>query len=155
MRWKRPLLTRARLKRCSLGLLPLLLLPPTVVAQEDARVTATCLSCEPHGTVPLLAPGSLEARRAILEPLARQPVSSLDIRGPTSLQDASSLGCGKLALIAGTVMTAAGLLLAFLLDSAVPWDGESSATSLYLVTGGVAFGVGATYAYVRCRIERR
>jgi hypothetical protein len=141
-----------RLGRFAAWLLVLLLLPPTVGAQEAARVPSTCLSCERHGTV--LAPGSLGARRAILEPLARRPVDSLDIRGPTSLQEASLPGCGTIALVSGAVTAAAMVLLAVVIESAFPWKDETSATSRYLVAGGVAFGVGATYAYVRCRIDR-
>jgi hypothetical protein len=135
-------------------LLVLLLWPPTVVAQEDARVPSTCVLCEPQETVPQFLPGTVEARRAIFEPLGSPRADSLVALGPGAPQEASPPGCGTIALVAGAVTAAVGVLLAVVIESAFPWKDETSATSRYLVAGGVAFGVGATYAYVRCRIDR-
>ena len=144
----------ARLWRSAPWLLVLLLLPRMVEAQEDARVASTCVSCEPQDTVPLLAPGTVDARRAILEPLGIARANPLGALAPAAAQEAPRAGCGKLALVTGAVTAAAGVLLAVVIESAIPWEDETGATSRVLMAGGIGFGVGATYALVRCLIER-
>jgi hypothetical protein len=104
--------------------------------------------------VPLLAPGTVDARRAIFEPLESPRGDSLVDLGPPAPQEASPPGCGTIALVTGAVTAAAGVLLAVVVESAFPWEDETSATSRYLIAGGIAFGVGASYALVRCLNER-
>ena len=66
----------------------------------------------------------------------------------------SSSACGRIALIIGGVTAAVGVLLAVGIDSALSGEDGTSASTRYLVAGGVGFGVGAGYTLVRCRLER-
>lgn len=74
---------------------------------------------------------------------------------PVTPHEESPPSCTKVSLVTGTVTAIAGLLLAFVVESAFPWEDETSATSRYLAAGGIGFGVGATYALVSCLGERR
>jgi hypothetical protein len=103
---------------------------------------------------PVHAPGTADARRAILQPLSVVPPTDAPIELGHVAPQESPAGCGKIALVAGAVTAVAGVLLAVVVDSALPWEDETSSTVRYLVAGGVGFGVGAGYTLVGCRIER-
>jgi len=133
----------------------LLLLPPTALAQEGVGSDHGYRDCDAQAVTCRLTPGTEGARRAILDPLAIGAVDLSPDVDTTVLQEPSSPGCGTVALITGTVTASVGLLLAFVVESAFPWEEETSATSRYLMAGGIGFGVGAGYALVRCVHERR
>ena len=124
-----------------------LLAAPPVAAQGGASHDSCPDRETPYG---VLSPGTPEAWCALFQSLQPLPLGTASLELPS--EHAPTLSCGELALAVGVGSAAAGLLLALVINSFVPGEVENRASS-YALAGGVMFGVGASYALLRCAVR--